>query len=152
MRVQCGFGSKHCRWRSYSRPTASAMLYSVRIQCLSQLLFNGAYFPSCKWHFCLKFCKLYEANTCLALPLLTLKNSCRSSTWQSPCFRSRLFFDRATLQGEKRYVDLNLQSASWLIVLTSVAEPEPVEQQLFAGAGAGAKVFFCPAPAPKPGM
>jgi hypothetical protein len=29
-------------------------------------------------------------------------------------------------------------------------EPEPVEQQFFAGAGA--KVFFGPTPAPEPGM
>jgi hypothetical protein len=34
----------------------------------------------------------------------------------------------------------------WTMSLTSVAEPELVEQQLFAGAGA--KVFFDPAPEP----
>jgi hypothetical protein len=37
-------------------------------------------------------------------------------------------------------------------VVDSVAEPEPPEQRIFAGARAKAKVFFGPALAPESGM
>jgi hypothetical protein len=58
-----------------------------------------------------------------------------------------IFLDKVTL---KSGMASTLNTGLLLYVLCSVAEPEPVEQQLFAGAGA--KIFSGPAPAPELGI